>query len=503
MNKSGADAGGTPVGQAALHHQYCPQLSPPHVLSFTNTTARRTVQTPAHTYEYYSAQYANDGSVIDNLRFALRYEPLDFRILCATFKNIGCEPILAWVQAEPTGAFSRRAWFLYERLTGGVLPLEPVKSGNYVDALDVRFHFTAAPINSARHRVRDNLLGTHELCPTVRRTDKLDAFINLDLKGEAADLINGYDPDIFARAINFLFTKETRSSFAIEGEAQGSSREERFLHTLRDAQTFLPATEDDLIRLQASIVDERYVAKGWRDFQNFVAETTRGFGEHVHFIPPRPEDVPRLMRGWLDMVNRIHGEGEVDAVVAAAITAFTFVFIHPFEDGNGRIHRFLIHAMLSSSGYSPPGVIFPVSAAILRNRQSYDMALEDFSKPVLLNTEWSFDSESRIHVGNQTIDLFRFFDATAQVEFLYSCVLETIRSDIKGEADFVEVFDAALYALREVVDMPDRRASLLVKLCMQNGGRLSQSKRKQFAELTDDEVVRIETALTSIMQARL
>ena len=105
--------------------------------------------------------------------------------------------------------------------------------------------------------------------------------------------------------------------------------------------------------------------------------------------------------------------------------------------------------------------------------------------------------------GNQTIDLFRFFDATAQVEFLYSCVLETIRSDIKGEADFVEVFDAALYALREVVDMPDRRASLLVKLCMQNGGRLSQSKRKQFAELTDDEVARIETALTSIMQARL
>jgi hypothetical protein len=38
---------------------------------------------------------------------------------------------------------------------------------------------------------------------------------------------------------------------------------------------------------------------------------------------------------------------------------------------------------------------------------------------------------------------------------------------------------------------------------MQNGGRLSQSKRKQFAELSDDEVARIETALTSIMDARL
>ena len=59
-----------------------------------------------------------------------------------------------------------------------------------------------------------------------------------------------------------------------------------------------------------------------------------------------------------------------DPVVAAAVSSFAFVFIHPFEDGNGRIHRFLIHHVLSRRGYSPPGVIFPVSAAILRDRRS-------------------------------------------------------------------------------------------------------------------------------------
>jgi hypothetical protein len=45
--------------------------------------------------------------------------------------------------------------------------------------------------------------------------------------------------------------------------------------------------------------------------------------------------------------------------------SFVFVFVHPFEDGNGRIHRHLIHHMLAMRGFSPIGVVFPVSAAIL------------------------------------------------------------------------------------------------------------------------------------------
>ncbi|MDZ7769500.1 MAG: Fic family protein [Woeseiaceae bacterium] len=54
-------------------------------------------------------------------------------------------------------------------------------------------------------------------------------------------------------------------------------------------------------------------------------------------MPPRPADVPRLMRGLLDMTTR---NPEMDAVVFAASVAFGFVFVHPFMDGNGRIHRY-------------------------------------------------------------------------------------------------------------------------------------------------------------------
>jgi hypothetical protein len=47
----------------------------------------------------------------------------------------------------------------------------------------------------------------------------------------------------------------------------------------------------------------------------------------------------------------------------------------------------------------------------------------------------------------------------------------------------------------EIADMPNQRASLLVRLIHQNNGELSQSKRQQFAELNDDEIRQIESAI--------
>jgi len=46
-----------------------------------------------------------------------------------------------------------------------------------------------------------------------------------------------------------------------------------------------------------------------------------------------------------------------------------FVLIHPFEDGNGRIHRFLIHHVLARRGFTPQGLLFPVSAVMLHDRR--------------------------------------------------------------------------------------------------------------------------------------
>ncbi|MEO7177865.1 MAG: Fic family protein, partial [Allosphingosinicella sp.] len=250
---------------------------------------------------------------------------------------------------------------------------------------------------------------------------------------------------------------------------------------------------------QNSIVDSRYAARDWRTCQNFIGSTTAGYREEVHFICPQPTDVPALMEGWSELTQRM--TAEIDPVIAAAVAAFAFVFIHPFEDGNGRIHRFLMHHVLAKTGFSPEGVIFPISAAIVRDQRSYDEALESFSRPLFRYIEWHLEDDRELEVLNDTRDLYRFFDATPFAEYLHDRVGDTVRKDLRDELSFIAIFDLALDGLRRIVDMPDRRASLLVRLCMQNSGKLSAAKRTQFPELSDDELAAMERAVQRAVDA--
>lgn len=62
------------------------------------------------------------------------------------------------------------------------------KKGTYVDALDPKQQWPGKARNSVRHRVRDNLPGTPDFCPLVRRTANLEAFAALDLPARAKDI---------------------------------------------------------------------------------------------------------------------------------------------------------------------------------------------------------------------------------------------------------------------------------------------------------------------------
>jgi Fic family protein len=117
------------------------------------------------------------------------------------------------------------------------------------------------------------------------------------------------------------------------------------------------------------------VQPGLRTECGFVGQHDRATGTPlpVH-IAARPEDLESLMRGLLDFTNRT--SQPLHPVIAAACVAFGFVFIHPFEDGNGRLHRYLIHHVLAERGFGPPGIVFPVSAVMLREIDGYRRVLE-------------------------------------------------------------------------------------------------------------------------------
>lgn len=84
-------------------------------------------------------------------------------------------------------------------------------------------------------------------------------------------------------------------------------------------------------------------------------------------IPPRVQAVRDCMPVFFDLLRK-----ETDPAVRVILGHFVFVYIHPYMDGNGRMGRFLMNAMLAGGGY--PWTVIPVE-----RRQEYMQALEQAS----------------------------------------------------------------------------------------------------------------------------
>src|SRR5699024_7436938 len=158
-------------------------------------------------------------------------------------------------------------------------------------------------------------------------------------------------------------------------------------------------------------------------------------------------------------------------------------------DGNGRIHRYLIHHVLAKKEFAPKGLIFPVSSVILDRIDKYREVLESYSKPRLDFIEWKATTDGNVEVLHHTIDLYRYFDATKQAEFLYDCVKETVTTTLPEDVQYLEQHDKMRTFNFEHFDMPDKDMENLIGFLRQNDGVLSKRARsKEFEALTDDEV---------------
>jgi Fic family protein len=312
---------------------------------------------------------------------------------------------------------------------------------------------------------------------------------------QCTDIFKDYPPEQLRRALGYLFQKETKSSFEIEREVPDSTRTERFVSLLHLAERDDFCSKNRLLELQNRIVDVRFVDSDYRSTQNYVGQTIQFQNELVHFVCPKPEDIQALMNGLVESNIRM-GTGGVHPVIHAAVLAYGFVFLHPFEDGNGRIHRFLIHNVLARRGYTPNGMVFPVSATMLKHAKDYDASLEAFSRLVLPQVQYSLDHEGKMLVHNDTANLYRYMDMTAQTEALSSFIEITIHEELTTELEFLRHYDTAKRMLRNIVDIPDRQMDLFMSLCVQSKGKISAAKRaSQFGMLTDVEITAMENAV--------
>ena len=121
--------------------------------------------------------------------------------------------------------------------------------------------------------------------------------------------------------------------------------------------------EEDIIKMHKVLVKGIDVASGYKRFPNVIV------GKRIKTTPPEKvgSEIKRLIKWYYNNKHKIH------PIKIASLFHGKFEQIHPFEDGNGRVGRFLINVILINNKYPP---------LIIRKSQriAYLTALEKFDQ---------------------------------------------------------------------------------------------------------------------------
>ena len=484
------------AGYGAIIEAFSLQVPVPHTLALISKKNRRYEK---EGWIIFGPKYQPEDNLYKQLVFALKYEGINLLVFKHLFHKLSENDIKKLLQLEPTGQYSRRIWFLYEWLMDKRLQIPDLTVKNFVPLLDENKQYAVEGIRSSRHRIVNNLPGTRDFCPLITKTPRLEKYVTANFAQRSSTFFNTVHKDILQRASAFLLLKDSKASFTIEGESPPNKRAAKWGKAIGQAGS-KRLSKEELLRLQQIVIEStRFTTMGFRREGGFVGEHDRTTGEPLpDHISARWQDIELLIDALL-ATNRRLEESDFDAVLAATMIAFGFVFVHPFEDGNGRIHRYLIHHILAEKKFAQQGIIFPVSASILDRITDYRRVLEAYSQPLLDFIEWRSTPQHNVEVLNETADYYRYFNVTKQAEFLYECVEDTIVNIIPNELKYLRNYDEMKSYLEDRFEMPDRTVALLVRFLDQNDGQLSKRARsKEFNALTEKEVTEIEDRYNTI-----
>jgi len=280
---------GSPAGYAALIQAFELAVPLPRTLYATGT---RHKVVSAAAWHVLTPRHAPPARLAGHLTFALKYEGLNLLVLKKLFEATRPGPLEEIVKDTPTGSYARRLWLLYEWLVDARLDLPDSTKGAYVLVVDPKQQFGGAPETSPRHRVKNNLPGNPAFCPLVYRTEQLEAYIGKNLPARAREIVADVPRDILARTAAFLLLKDSKSSYAIEGEHPPQDRIQRWGHAIGEAGK-RPLDLDELLRLQNLVIgDARFVKLGVRSEGSFVGEHDRDYRSPLpDHISARPDDL--------------------------------------------------------------------------------------------------------------------------------------------------------------------------------------------------------------------
>lgn len=492
------------IGGAWLVAQYGLQLVMPLAVQSRMGTRRKTERANGITTETYVASMRPSADLRGHLTFHLKHEVPHLEMLCRLFDCVDPSELVAWIEDEPSGQYSRKAGFWYEWLTGRLLDVKVPIAGSYVDVLDAHKLVAASAglaVPSRRWRVRDNLPGSPAFCPVVRKTSEVQEALGIDLPQLLNELAQEFGGDVLMRSAVWMTLRESKSSFAIEGEADQADRVQRFADVLarRTGVGALPVDDGSLAQLQSDILGRRTTLQqlGIRQSPVFVGEVVR-YQEVVHYVAPPAADLRAMLDGMAVFWARTQGQS---ALMRSTVMAFGFVYVHPLADGNGRVHRFLVNDVLRRDGVVQAPMILPLSSLITRDaaeRRAYDEVLDVISRPLMsaLSGAYGFAAaqsaypdgiQSNFEFAGESIarPVWRYLDLTRHVMYLADVLVRTIRVDMREESRYLQQHAQARAAIKDIVEMPDMQIDRIIRSVEANQGKLSKVLAKEIPLLAE------------------
>lgn len=438
--------------------------------------------------------------VLGHLTFAVKHEGINLELLAQLLPSMDVAVLQRAVDKTPSSAVIRKLAWLWEEFTRRRLRYDKA-IGRYTELFDPAVYFTGEKRMIPRWRVVYNGLGPLTYCPTVRRTGKLDEAAVLVTFESLKEQLSALPPLLRQRAAEWAYLSESRSSFEIEQEAPSGSKSERFMALLKGVEKFQTLNEEMLCHIQNLAVSSACVqASGWRTEQTWLAQAGTAGVRCVTYVPPAPEWLDDLLAGFLGVVNA--PEGSLNPLIAAGVVSFGFVFLHPFMDGNGRLSRFLIHQQLFRGDVLTQNTVLPVSAMMLEHEYEYLQALAAFSAPcrelwdVMQVGEAEYDFRFKGSLAS-----YRYWDATAQCEFLFDMIREAVETYLPGEIRFLERYDRITRNLNERFDVVQKDMDVLVAAGI-SSGRVSANLRKKYRyKVPDGFFDALEAALQEELSA--
>lgn len=439
------------------------------------------LQVPAHV-----APRSEDP--LEHILFALKHEGTNLQVLAEALPRVSVNQLVDRFRESPNSIYLRKACYLFEAFTGHQIEGLPPLTAPYTDLFDADRYVTGPKQRNSKWRINFNGLGSLAYCPSVERTATIEAAIQSDVLGRTKAFLDSIGPVNADRALSWAYLSETESSFAIEREAPSGNKAEAFVALLHQAHEPTLLTEDYLCNLQsAAITNPLDRAAAFRHQQNWLRRGGVRGPTSVTYVPPAPALLHELMPAFLELVNT--APKQIDPIVAAAISSFGFVYLHPYMDGNGRLSRFLFHHALCQSGRLDKGLLLPVSIAMKREEASYLETLKTFSKPArtLWDVRWiDEDQFDFVFHGRDTI--YRYWDATPCVDFGFRMAEQALDVHLRQETEHLARFDRIREAVNAEYDVRNNDLHVLITSALQAGGVLSKNRRKQHALSVQPEV---------------